>query len=161
MFPPALAVGGGVVGIVICACSHTPLVAIAATHNAARCLAPPTEDGSGGGDEGMGKRVQQRGSPHRSEEASAGERTSGLSAEEMDSRADAGVVGSEQEDEQRLREAAGDRRSLHLRGDESPDGQAFGSLMRLFRQFLNGVLRSSSAGLPYQASTRSQSPPTT
>jgi hypothetical protein len=53
----------------------------------------------------------------------------------MDSRADAGVVGTEQADEQRLREAAGERRSLHLRGDESPDGQAFGSLMRLSRQF--------------------------
>ena len=50
------------------------------------------------------------------------------------------MVGSEQEDEQRLLEAAGDRRSLDLRGDESPDGQAFGSLMRVFRQFLDWTL---------------------
>ena len=53
------------------------------------------------------------------------------------------MVGTEQEDEQRLRAAAGDRRSPHLRGDESSYGEAFGSLMRLFRQFLDGVLRSS------------------
>ena len=42
---------------------------------------------------------------------------------------------SEQEDEQRLREAGGERRSFHLRGDESPYGEAFGPQMRLFRQF--------------------------
>ena len=45
--------------------------------------------------------MQQRGSPHRREEGGAGVRASALSAEEMDSRADAGVVGSEQEDELR------------------------------------------------------------
>src|SRR3712207_9453094 len=45
------------------------------------------------------------------------------------------LVGSEQEAEQGLRAAARDRRSLHLRGDEPPDGQAFGPLMRLFGQF--------------------------
>jgi hypothetical protein len=37
-------------------------------------------------------------------------------------------------DEQGLRATTGDRRSLHLRGDESLDAQAFGSLMRLFGQ---------------------------
>jgi hypothetical protein len=34
------------------------------------------------------------------------------------------LVGSEQEDEQGLRASAGDRRSPHLRSDESPDGKA-------------------------------------
>src|SRR5215217_1227001 len=57
----------------------------------------------------------------------------------MDSGEDVFMALSEQEDEQRLRAAAGERRSLHLRGDESPDGQAFGSLMRLFRQFQDEV----------------------
>ena len=45
------------------------------------------------------------------------------------------LVGTEQEDEQRLREAAAERRSFHLRGHESPDGEEIGSLVRLFRQF--------------------------
>src|SRR5215208_2743526 len=52
------------------------------------------------------------------------------------------MAGTEQADEQRLRASAGERRSLHLRCYEPPDGQAFGSLMRLFRQFLDGVLGS-------------------
>jgi hypothetical protein len=37
------------------------------------------------------------------------------------------------------RAPAGERRSLDLRGDESPDAQAFGSLMRLFGQSLPDV----------------------
>ncbi len=41
----------------------------------------------------------------------------------------------EMEDRWDLRAAAGEWRSLHLRGDESPDGEEIGSLMRLFRQF--------------------------
>src|SRR5829696_10280735 len=49
----------------------------------------------------------------------------------------------EQEDEQRLRAAAGERGGLHLRGDEPPDGEEIGTLMRVFRQFPNGVLGSS------------------
>ncbi len=53
------------------------------------------------------------------------------------------LVGTEQEDEQRLRKAAGEWRSLHLRSYESPDGEEIGSLMRLFRQFLDGILGSS------------------
>ena len=36
-----------------------------------------------------------------------------------------------------------ERGSLHLRGDEPPDGEEIGSLVRVFRQFHNGVLRSS------------------
>ncbi|CAA9225510.1 MAG: hypothetical protein AVDCRST_MAG93-643, partial [uncultured Chloroflexia bacterium] len=38
-------------------------------------------------------------------------------------------AGTKPQDEQGLREAAGERRSLHLRGDESPDGQTSGSLV--------------------------------
>src|SRR5215213_949851 len=53
----------------------------------------------------------------------------------MDSGADLLVVGTEQAYEQRLRAFTGERRSLHLRGDEPPYGEAFGSLMRLFRRF--------------------------
>src|SRR5215204_4585157 len=61
----------------------------------------------------------------------------------MDSGADLRLALSEQEAEQRLREAAGERRSFHLRCHESSDGEEIGSLMRLFGQFLYGVLRSS------------------
>ena len=35
--------------------------------------------------------------------------------------------------------AAGDGRSLHLRGDEPPDGEEIGPLMRVFRQFQETV----------------------
>ena len=65
-----------------------------------------------------------------------GERPAALLAEKMDSGAHLRLALSEQEDEQRLREAAGERRSFHLRGDESLDGEEIGSLMRVFRQFL-------------------------
>ena len=39
-----------------------------------------------------------------------------------------------------LRAAAGERGSLHLRGDESPYGEEIGSPMRVFRQFLDARL---------------------
>ena len=39
-------------------------------------------------------------------------------------------------DEQGLRKANRDQRVVHLRGDEPLDGEAVGSLMRLFGQFL-------------------------
>ena len=69
------------------------------------------------------------------------ERAQAVPAEEVGSGEDIFLVGTEQEDEQRLREAAGERGSLHLRGDEPPDGEAIGSLMRLFRQFQREVRR--------------------
>ena len=53
------------------------------------------------------------------------------------------MVGTEQEDEQRLRAVAGELGSVYLRCYEPPDGEEIGSLMRVFRQFPNGVLRSS------------------
>ena len=60
----------------------------------------------------------------------------------MGSGKDLRLVGAEQEDEQGLREASGQLGSLHLRGDEPPDGEAIDPLMRVFRQFLYGVLGS-------------------
>ena len=113
-----------------------------------RDRAPPTEDGSREGDEGMGKGVEHRGSRHRPEEAVGADRPEALFAEEMDSRAHFRLVGPEQEDEQRLRAAAGEWRSLHLRCYESLDGQEIGSLMSFsdsfkakFAEFLFHALR--------------------
>ena len=60
---------------------------------------PPTEDGSRGGDEGMGERVDRRGGCHRFGEAYGGERPEALLAEEMDSGAHLRLVGTEQEAE--------------------------------------------------------------
>jgi hypothetical protein len=88
----------------------------------------------------MGEGVEQRGSGHGFGEAYAGERASALLVEEMDSGANLLMALPEQEDEQRLREAAGKRRSLYLRSYEPPDGEEIGSLMRLFRQFLVSTL---------------------
>ena len=53
------------------------------------------------------------------------------------------LAGPEPPDEQGLRKASRDERGVGLRGDESLDGEAFGSLMNLLRQFRVGLLRSS------------------
>src|SRR5215218_1025388 len=87
----------------------------------------------------MGEGVQQRRGRHRFGEAYAGDGPETLLAEKMDSGAHLRLVGPEQEAEQRLREAAGERRSLHLRCHESSDGEEIGSLMRVFRQFQGEV----------------------
>jgi transposase len=79
--------------------------------------------------------VEQRGGGHRHEEVYAAERSEALLAEEVDSGADLLVALAEQAYEQRLRASAGERRGLHLRGDESPDGEKTGTLVRLFGQF--------------------------
>src|SRR5215213_5280483 len=89
----------------------------------------------------MGEGVQQRRGRHRFGEAYAGDGPETLLAEKMDSGAHLRMVGPEQEAEQRLREAAGERRSFHLRSHESPDGEEIGTLMRVFRQFQHEVLR--------------------
>src|SRR5215208_4382397 len=89
----------------------------------------------------MDKGVGQRGSGDRSAEAARTEGPKSLLADKVDSGADLFLAGTEQEDEQRLRASAGERRSPHLRGDESPYGEAFGSLMRLFRQLQAEVRR--------------------
>src|SRR5215203_6017423 len=82
----------------------------------------------------------QRGGSHRHEEVHVPQRSKALLAEEMDRRTHLLMVGTEQEDEQGLREAARELGSFHLRGYEPPDGEAIGPLMRLFRQF-QGELR--------------------
>ena len=105
-----------------------------------RDRAPPAEAGSRGGDDAVGEGVGQRGSGHRHEEVHARERPQALPAEEMDRGENFFLAFSEQEDEQRLRAAAGERGSLHLRGDEPPYGEEIGSLMRVFRQFQCEVL---------------------
>jgi transposase len=51
--------------------------------------------------------------------------------------------GPEQEDEQGLRKANRDKRGVHLRGDESPDGEEIGPLVRVFGQFQKGCSRKS------------------
>src|SRR5215217_5267205 len=83
----------------------------------------------------MDKGVGQRGSGDRSAEAARTEGPKSLLADKVDSGADLFLAGTEQEDEQRLRAATGERRGPHLRGDEPPYGEAFGSFMRLFRRF--------------------------
>src|SRR5215211_1818260 len=45
----------------------------------------------------------------------------------------------QQTDEQGLRETHRDERGLHLRGDEPPNGEEIGSLMRIFGRFLEGI----------------------
>ena len=56
----------------------------------------------------------------------------------MGGRADLFLAGTKQADEQGLRDSFGCHElGVRLRGDESRDGQAFGSLMTLFIQSLN------------------------
>jgi hypothetical protein len=69
------------------------------------------------------------------EEVYAGGRPEALPAEEVDRGANLFLVGPKQEAEQGLRASAGERRSLHLRCYEPPDGEEIGSLVRVFRQF--------------------------
>ena len=64
------------------------------------------------------------------------------SASAMGGRAYLLVVGTEPSYEQGLRALGCHERDVRLRGDEPLDGEAFGSRMRLFRQFPNGVLGS-------------------
>jgi hypothetical protein len=47
------------------------------------------------------------------------------------------VALSEQEDEQRLREAVLKRGSVRLRGHDSADGKEVGTSLRIFKQFLH------------------------
>src|SRR5688572_16521969 len=84
----------------------------------------------------------QRGYANRSREALRAAEVWG-SASAVGGRAHVLVVGTEQTDEQGLRTTNRDERSVRLRSYDARDGEAFGSLMRLFRQFLDGVLRSS------------------
>ena len=88
----------------------------------------------------MGEGVQQGGSSPRHEEVHAPERASALLAKKMDRGANVFLAPSKQEDEQRLRAAAAERRrSFHLRCDESSDGEEIGPLMRLSGRFLHAL----------------------
>ena len=84
----------------------------------------------------MGQGVGQGGRVDGPQEAFAPGGTQAVLAEALGGREDLFLALSEQEDEQRLRASAREFGSLHLRGDEPPDGQEIGSLMRLVRQFL-------------------------
>ena len=60
-------------------------------------------------------------------------------AETLGSRAHLLVAGSERQDEQGLREVVRHWGGVHLCSDESFDGEALGSLISLFRQFLQAA----------------------
>src|SRR5215208_2039097 len=83
----------------------------------------------------MGRAVETRGCGGRLGEIVASARLPGPSTS-LGGGADVFVDRPQQEDEQRLREIARDQRSVHLRSDEPSDGEAFGSLMRLFGRSL-------------------------
>jgi hypothetical protein len=79
--------------------------------------------------------VGQRGPEGRLVEAHAAERLSSVT-QEVGGRANLLLVGPEQEDEQGLREAMRQCRSIRLRSHDSADGEAFGMYLRISRQFL-------------------------
>jgi transposase len=103
--------------------------------------APPAQAGPRGGDDAVGQGVGQRGRVDGPEEALAPGRPQAILAAALGGGEDLLMVGPGQEDEQGLRAPAGDGRSLHLRGDEPPDGETFGPFMRLLRQFQREVRR--------------------
>src|SRR5215207_3653608 len=93
-----------------------------------------------GGDDEVGQGVGQGGRRVRPEEVPTPGGAQVVPAAALGGGEDLFLVGPEQEDEQGLREAAGDGRSPNLRGDEPPDGEEIGPPMRVFRQF-QGELR--------------------
>ena len=102
----------------------------------------------------MGEVVGQRGSSDRSGGALRAAEVRG-SASAVGGGADLLLALSKPEDEQRLRAAARELRSVRLRRDEPLDGEAFGSLMRLSEKpgwAANGPLRDEKTalrGLPW------------
>jgi hypothetical protein len=89
----------------------------------------------------VGERVGQGGSSHRPIEALRAAEVR-RSASAVGGGANLLLVGTEPPYEQGLRAPGCHERGVRLCGDESLDGEAFGSLMRLFRQFRKGVLQS-------------------
>jgi hypothetical protein len=98
---------------------------------------PPTEAGTGGGNEEVGKSMRQRGCSDRSGGALFGAKKVRGSASPVGGRAAPFLAGTKQADEQGLRALGCHERDVRSRGDELLDGQAFGSLMTLFIQSLN------------------------
>ena len=94
----------------------------------------------------MGERVGQRGSSDRPREA-LGAAEIWRSASAVGGGAYLLLVGTEPPYEQGLRTVSRDERGVRLRGDESLDGEAFSSHMRLFRQFQVGILGTSHIGV--------------
>jgi hypothetical protein len=105
-----------------------------------RSRASYTETDAGEGREDMGGGVVERGLADRLAEVASATGLRSL-AEALGGRAHLLVALAEQEDEQGLRTIVCHRRSVHLRGDESLDGAALGSLMKLFGQFHKGRSR--------------------
>jgi hypothetical protein len=83
----------------------------------------------------MGAGVGKRGLKDRLAEAYAAQRLSSVTPE-VGGRANLLLVGPEQEDEQGLREAMRQCRSVRLRSHDSADGEAPGPCLRISRQFL-------------------------
>jgi hypothetical protein len=91
----------------------------------------------------VGNRVIQRGCSDRSGGALFGAKKGRGSASPVGGRADLFLAGTKQADEQGLRDSFGCHElGVRLRGDESRDGQAFGSLMTLFIQSRKRILGS-------------------
>ena len=84
----------------------------------------------------MGEGVGQRGRGARPEDALTSEGPEAILAAALGCGADLFLVGAQQEDEQGLRAAVCNRRSVHLRGDDTLDGETVGPCLRIFRQFL-------------------------
>jgi putative transposase len=109
-----------------------------------RDRAPPAQAGPRGGDEGMGVReFNKEGVAIDAEKFTPQKGPRPFLPKRWIVERTCFLVGAEQEDEQRLRAASGELGSLYLRSYEPPDGEAFGTLMRVFRQFLIGFLGSS------------------
>src|SRR5829696_6095457 len=86
----------------------------------------------------MGRAVERRGCGSKLEAVVAAQRFPGPTSS-VGGGADVLLDRPQPTYEQRLREAHRDERSVHLCGDEPPDGEEIGSLMRLFGQSLYDI----------------------
>src|SRR5215213_6490889 len=93
---------------------------------------------TGGGGEEVGRRMGQGGQKDRLARAYAAARVGG-STPQVGGREDLFLALSEQEDEQRLREALRQRGGVRLRGHDPFDGEAPEPCLRISKQFLEGV----------------------